>query len=286
MGGGSKHNVPILDYFAGKSMHKLYSRGVPIMPVFIGAPHPDVYVSNWHSPRVSQSAEKPTRPRCEIHSEQSRPSTPSSSDPSDSSSSRKCCGTCPSKGIDADAARRKKTRPRGHGQQPSGPSGPTHPACFGWASSSSSSTKVAAPMAHPHHCYLVPGAPCVTSCSQDHIYDYHHPACRPAPACTHQPVENPRETGFPQAKCSCRPHQPVTPPEYDIRHHCYCGGDDCRSDSASFCTMDDAVSESSVEAVPGSEKGGSDSQEVPQSGAYHCYHPVYVAFPCGASPME
>lgn len=282
MGGGSTHNVPILDYFAGKTMHKLYSRGVPIMPVFIGAPCPDAYMSGWRSSRASQPVEKPTRPRCEIHSEQSRPSTPSSSEPSDSSSSRKCCGNCPSKGMHTDAARRNKTRQHGYGQKPSGPPGSTHPACFGWSSSSSSSTKVTAPMAHLLHSYSSPGVPGMTSCSQDHIYDYHHPACHPAPACAHHAVETPRDAGLPQAKCCCRPQQPMTPPEYDIRHHCYCGSDDCRSDNASFYTMDDAVSESSVEAVPGSEKGGNDSQP----GPYHCYHPVYVAFPCGASAME
>lgn len=282
MGGGSKHNVPILDYFAGKSMHKLYSRGVPITPVFIGAPYPDAYMSSWRSSRASQPVEKPTRPRCEIHTEQSRPSTAGASEPSDSSSPRKCCGNCPSQGIDTETARTKKTRPRGHGQKPSAPTASAHPACFGWASSSSTSTKVAAPMAHPHHCHPSPGVPGMPSCSQDHVYDYHHPACHPAPACTHQPVDGPRDAGLPQAKCSHWPQLPVTPPEFDIRHHCYCGSDDCRSDNSSFYTMDDAVSESSVEAVPGSEKGNINSQ----SGPYHCYHPVYVAFPCGPSAKE
>lgn len=276
MGGGSKHSIPILDYFSGKPVHKLYSRGVPIVPVFIGAPIRDAYMSNWRFSRASQPG-----PRCEIHGEQSRPSTPSGSEPSDSSSSRKCCPNCPSKGIDPDTSRRKKTRQRGHAQKPSG-----HPACFGWASSSSSSTKVAAPMAHSHLCHPFPGTPGVATCSQDHIYDYHHPVYHPAPACPHHQVETTRDAGLPQAKCSCRPQpqQPVTPPEFDIRHHCYCGSDDCRSDNASFYTMDDAVSESSVEAVPGSEKGGVDG--VPHSGGYHCYHPVYVAFPCGPSGME
>lgn len=284
MGGGSKHNVPILDYFAGKSMHKLYSRGVHIMPVFIGAPHPDTYVNSWRSSQVSQPVGKSTRSRCEIHCEQSRPFTPSS-ESSDSSSSRKCCPSCPPKATDPDASRRKKNCQHGH-QKPAGPSSSTHPACFGWSSSSSSSTKVAVPMAQPHHYYAFPAAPGVNSCSQEHIYDYHHPACHSTSVCSHQSVETSRDTGIPQAKCSCRTQQPVTPPDFDLRHHCYCGSDDCRSDNASFYTMDDAVSESSVEAVPGSEKGGMDAPGVPQPSAYHCYHPVYVAFPCGASGME
>lgn len=271
MGGGSRHNVPILDYFAGKSMHKVYSRGVPIMPVFIGAPHPDAYLSSRRSSRASQPVEKPTRSRCEVHGDQSRPSTPCNSE--------KYCEACYPRGSDSESLRRKKTHQRSHAQKSTAPAGFTHPACGGWASSSSTSTKVANRQAHYHHCYPYPNNPGVNSCSQDHIHDYDHPAHPLGPCCgPHQPVETPT-----QSRYDCRT-QPVPSPECDMRTHCCCGSDDCRSDNASFYTVDDSISECSVEALPGSQKTGNDSQDT--QGGYHCYHPVYVAFPCGATSTE
>lgn len=242
------------------------------MPVFIGASHPDAYLSSRRSSRASQSVEKPTRSRCEVHNDQSRPSTPGGSE--------KYCEACFPRGSDSESLRRKMKRQRSPGQKSTAAAGFTHPACGGWASSSTASIKVANPQAHHHRYYPYPNNPGVNSCSQDHVHDYHHPAHPLGPPCAHHPsIETP-----PQVRCNCRP-QPVSAPECDMRNHCCCGSDDCRSDNASFYTVDDSTSECSVEALPGSQKTGNDSQDG-QSGPYHCYHPVYVAFPCGATGME
>lgn len=244
------------------------------MPLFIGAPHPDVYPGSRRSSRAyQQPVEKPTRPRCEIHGDQSRPSTPSDSERSDNSLPRKCCGICPLNEEDCDTSRQKKKRQCSHAPKPPGPA---HPPCFAWTSSNSSNTRVATPVAPYHHCYPSSGAPGMKFCSQEHIHDWHHPAHNAVP------VENLWDSGLPQAKCNCRPQQPMSPPEFDTCNHCYCGSDECRCDNASFYTLDDGASEYSTEALPGTMKVGNDSQD----GSHHCYHPVYVAFPCGTPGME
>lgn len=277
MGEGSKHNSPVLDYFLGKPMHKINSRGVQFVPIYVNGSCSDPLPNSRRSSRASQQpSERAVRGRCETHSDHSRPSTPSGSECSNCNSARKYCGGCFVKGADFESFRRKKKRQCSHGQKPLQPTGLQHQ---GFSSSTSSSTKVATPLSHFHHYPPMSSLQGMTNCSQDRVSDCLHPAHMPAGSCAHQPVEISRDNATP-AKCTCRPS--TSPPEMETRSHCCCHSEDCRFDNSSYFTLDDSVSESSVDVSPGGEKSANECPFAPQ----YCYHPVYVAISCGTSGMD
>ncbi|KAJ5584420.1 uncharacterized protein N7459_004220 [Penicillium hispanicum] len=260
--GRTRNDIPFGGYWRGKSVYKSPFRGAFIGPVHVVSRDAEPGVTTRRSTRARSPAEKPPRPRCEVH-DQPRPSTPNGSDSSDSNAARKCTGRCCSVGRDPEPQQQVKRCQCSPNPRATGPIGPLHP---GYLASTSTLT----PVCHCRLDYWGGGLQSSASFRRDSLHDYHRLSPAYAVCAVHQPAEAPHNAT--PAKCTCKPM--VSPPECDPRHHhCY-RSDDYPSEPSSYATVsvaDDTVSESSVDVGPGSDKGADECR---------CGHFVF-AFPCG-----
>lgn len=267
----SKKEIPYAWFWFGKSLHKGFSRGERIRPIYINRDG-EICTISRRSSRASLPTDKPARRLCEVHQDRSRSSSPMRSEESDATTKKCCCGLCSPVERESEASLPPAKCQCSSCQKSSNPNPP--PRVSGVASPASSSRTIT-PVTCCYHMCPVSGIQSVAP-FHDQFHQFHERSpLTPAPSPPVSPqMENRGKCT--QAKCSCRQH--VAPPEPEPKQHFCCHSDDGRAGESLYVEVghgDDTVSEASIEATSESDRGDE----------CHCGHFI-LGFPCGTIRVD